>query len=76
MKTLTVNEAKGVLGQLVDQALKSKPVFIRRGERVVQIVPAAMPDPVEVYPPGAMEMTDARVAFINSMPDEPEPVKR
>ena len=73
---MTVSKAKGVLGRLVDQALKSKSVFIRRGERVVQLVPAEMPDPVEIYPPGAMEMTDERVAFINSMPDEPEPLKR
>ncbi len=76
MKTMTVTEAKGVLGQLVDRALKSKPVFIRRGDRVVQLVPAAMPDPIPVYPPGALEMTEERLAFINSMPDEPEPLKR
>lgn len=54
MKTMTVSEAKGVLGRLVDQALKSKAVFIRRGERVVQLVPAVMPDPVPVYPKGAL----------------------
>jgi hypothetical protein len=35
-----------------------------------------MPDPIPVYPPGALEMTDERLAFINSMPDEPEPLKR
>lgn len=50
MKTMTVSKAKGVLGRLVDDALKSKPVFIRRGARVVQIVPAVMPDPVSVLP--------------------------
>ena len=51
---MTVSKAKGVLGRLVDDALKSKPVFIRRGARVVQIVPAVMPDPVPVYPNGAL----------------------
>ncbi|MGH7945135.1 MAG: hypothetical protein ACREH8_15620 [Opitutaceae bacterium] len=75
-KTLTVSEAKGVLGRLVDDALKSKPVFIRRGERVVQLVPAVLPEPIPVYPPGTLEMTEERLAFINSMPDEPEPIRR
>lgn len=54
MKTMTVTEAKGVLGRLVDDALKSKTVFIRRGERVVQLVPVARPDPVPVYPDGSL----------------------
>lgn len=76
MKTMTVTEAKGVLGHLVDRALQSKPVFIRRGERVVQLVPAAMPDPIPVYPPGAMERSAEQIAFLQSGADEPEPYRR
>lgn len=76
MKTMTVSEAKGVLGRLVDQALKSKTVFIRRGERVVQLVPAAMPEPIEIYPPGALKRSAEQIAFLQSGPDEPEPFRR
>ncbi|MBI4625133.1 MAG: hypothetical protein HY736_18180 [Verrucomicrobia bacterium] len=76
MPTLTVSKAKGVLGRLVDDALKSKPVFIRRGERVVQLVPAVMPEPFPALPEGALTMSEERVAFINSMPDDPAPLRR
>lgn len=77
MKTMTVTEAKGVLGRLVDRALKSKPVFIRRGERVVQLVPAVMPDPIEVYPRGALKRSAEQIAFLQSGPDdEAEPYRR
>jgi antitoxin (DNA-binding transcriptional repressor) of toxin-antitoxin stability system len=76
MKPLTVTEAKPRLGNLVDRALRSEPIFLRRGKRIVQIVPAAMPDPIPVLPEGALTMTEERVAFINSMPDEAEPLAR
>ena len=76
MKPLTVTEAKPRLGNLVDRALRSEPVFLRRGRRMVQIVPAAIPDPIPVLPEGALTMTEERVAFINSMPDESEPLVR
>ena len=69
MKTMTVTEAKGVLGRLVDQALKSKPVFIRRGERVVQLVPAVMPEPVSVLPAGALARDADHIAFLQNTPD-------
>lgn len=74
--TVTVTQAKGVLGRLVDDALRSKQVFIRRGGRAVQLVPAAMPDPIEVYPPGALERSAEQVAFLQSAPDEPDPFRR
>jgi len=73
---MTVSEAKSVLGRLVDQALASKPVFIRRGSRVVQLVPAVMPDPIPVFAEGALTMTDERVAQINSMPEDARPLDR
>ena|SRR5271157_6019737 len=76
MKPLTVTEAKPRLGNLVDRALRSEPIFLRRGRRIVQIVPAAMPDPIPVLPEGALTMTDERVAFINSMAAEADPLDR
>lgn len=76
MKPLTVTEAKPRLGNLVDRALRSEPIFLRRGRRVVQIVPAAMPEPVPVLPEGALTMTDERVAFINSVPSDADPLPR
>jgi hypothetical protein len=74
--SLTVTEAKGILGRLVDDALKAKPVFIRRGSRVVQLVPAVMTAPIPVFPEGALAMTEERVAFINSMPADSRPLAR
>ena len=76
MQTLTVSEAKGKLGRLVDNALKSHPVFIRRGSRVVQLVPAAMPEPIPVYPAGALERSAEQMQFLQSASDEPEPIRR
>lgn len=76
MKPLTITEAKPRLGNLVDRALRSEPIFLRRGRRIVQIVPAAMPDPIPVLPEGALTMTEERIAFINSMPAEADPLSR
>jgi hypothetical protein len=74
MKTeaLTVSDAKPMLGKLVDRALRSEPVFIRRGHQFVQIVPAVMPSPVPVYPPGALTRTDADVAALMQTFDDDE----
>jgi len=72
--TFTVSGAKGVLGRLVDDALKSKPVFIRRGSRMVQLVPAAMPEPIPVRPPGYFALSADEVTFINSVPASPRPL--
>lgn len=76
MKTLSVTEAKPRLGSLVDRALRSEPVFIRRGSRVVQIVPAIVPDPVSVMPVGHYAITDERAAFLNEMPLDSRPLSR
>lgn len=76
MQTLTVTEAKPRLGRLVDQALRSKPVFIRRGNRVVQLVPAVMPDPVPAMPEGHFAITEERASALNAMPPDPRPLVR
>ena len=72
MKTLTVSEAKPRLGRLVDDALNSKAVFIRRGRQVVQLVPATMPDPIPVYPAGALVRSDAEIARLSATATEDE----
>lgn len=72
MKTLTVSEAKPRLGKLVDDALRAKPVFIRRGSKVVQLVPATMPDPIPVYPAGALARTDAEIATMSATATDDE----
>lgn len=76
MQSLTVTQAKGVLGKLVDNALKSRPVFIRRGSRVVQLVPAVMSEPFPIFPDGALERTANQIDFLQSGSDEPEPFRR
>jgi hypothetical protein len=35
-----------------------------------------MPDPIPVLPEGALTMTEERIAFINSMPAEADPLSR
>lgn len=78
MNSITVSEAKPRLGHLVDLALKSKPVFIRRGRQVVQIVPAVMPGPIPVYPDGALLRSDEQIAALTQSftSDEGEPLAR
>jgi len=78
MKTLTVSEAKPSLGHWVDQALKSKQVFIRRGGQVVQLVPAALPGPIPVFPEGALRRSDAEIKRLSSTAtkDESAPYRR
>lgn len=76
METLTVSEAKGKLGRLVDQALKSKPIFIRRGSRVVQLVPAVLPEPIPLLPQGALDRSREQIEFLQSGSEEPEPFQR
>ena len=76
MLTLTVTEAKPRLGHLVDLALKSKSVFIRRGGRVVQLVPAVMPDPIPAMPEGHFTITEERAAFLNASPVDSRPLAR
>ena len=78
MNTMTVSEAKPQLGHLIDEALKSKPVFIRRGRLVVQIVPAVFPDPIPVFPEGSLARSDEALAELTQTftEDESEPFVR
>ncbi len=78
MRTITVSEAKPRLGKLADAALKGHSVFIRRGSEVLQLVRAAMPDPVAVYPLGAFARDDAAIARLTgtASDDEAEPFHR
>ena len=71
-KVLTVTDAKPMLGKLVDRALRSEPVFIRRGHQFVQLVPAVMPSPVPVYPAGVLTRADAEVAALMQTFDSDE----
>jgi hypothetical protein len=78
MRTVTVSEAKPKLGHLVDLALREKEaIFIRRGDRVVQLVPAVLPEPIPAWPEGALSRTAAEIAFLQSGDaDEAEPFVR
>jgi len=76
MQSLTVTEAKPKLGHLIDLALKATPVFIRRGNRVVQLVPAVVPEPIPSWPEGALVRSAEQIAFLQSAADEPEPFRR
>ena len=61
-EALTVTNAKPILGKLVDRALRSELVFIRRGNRLVQLIPAVMPSPVPVYPAGTLTRAGSAIA--------------
>jgi hypothetical protein len=78
VNALTVSEAKPQLGRLVDQALRSKPVFIRRGNQFVQLVPAAASEPIPVLPPGALGRRPEDIAFLTATAaaDESKPYSR
>ena len=60
----------------MDKALRSEPVFIRRGTRLVQIVPAVLPEPIAIRPEGYFTVDEDRAAFINSMPIDDSPLAR
>jgi hypothetical protein len=76
MKTYSVTEAKARLGPLADLALKNRPVFIRRGQRILQLVEATLPEPIPHYPEGHFAVSEERAAYLNSLPVDPEPLDR
>jgi len=76
MKPYSVTEAKAKLGPLADLALKKRPVFIRRGQRILQLVEATLPEPIPSYPEGHLAVGEERAAFLNSLPVGPEPLDR
>ena len=63
MKTHSVTEAKSKLGPLADLALKKRPVFIRRGQRILQIVEATLPEPIPNYTEGHLQSEKSALRF-------------
>ena len=41
VKALTASEARSQLGRLLDRAVTGKPVYLRRGDRLVRLAPVA-----------------------------------
>jgi hypothetical protein len=76
MKTYSVTEAKAKLGPLADLALKNRPIFIRRGQRMLQLVEARMPEPIPQYPEGHFAVGEERAEYLNSLPIDPKPLER
>jgi len=76
MKTYSVSEAKARLGPLADLALRNRPIFIRRGQRMLQLVEARLPEPTLQYPEGHFAVSQGRAAYLNSLPIDPEPLDR
>jgi hypothetical protein len=52
VKTLTVSQARGSLGRLLDQALAGTTVVIMRHNRPVLLQPCGVPEPIPRHPPG------------------------
>ena len=59
-----------------DLALKKRPVFIRRGQRILQLVEATLPEPIPHFPEGHFAVGEERAAYLNSLPVDPEPLDR
>jgi hypothetical protein len=76
MKTYSVTEAKAKLGPLADLALKKRPIFIRRGQRMLQLIEATLPEPIPHYPEGHFAVGEERAEYLNSLPIDSSPLKR
>jgi len=76
MKTYSVTEAKAQLGSLADLALRNRPIFIRRGQRVLQLVEATIPEPIPHFPEGHFAVGEERAEYLNSLPIDPSPLDR
>ena len=76
MKTHPVTEAKAKLGPSADFALKKRPVFIRRRQRILQLVETTLPEPIPNYPEDHYAVGEYRAAYLNSLPVDPEPLDR
>ncbi len=68
MKTYSVTEAKAKLGPLADMALKKRLIFIRRGQRMLQLVEATLPEPIPQFPEGHFAVGEERAEYLNSLP--------
>jgi hypothetical protein len=76
MKTYSVTEAKAKLGTLADLALKKRPILIRRGKRMLQLVEATLPEPIPHYPEGHFALGKDRAEYQSSLPIDPNPLGR
>jgi hypothetical protein len=76
MKIHSVTEAKAKLGLLADLALKKRPIFIRRGQRILQLVEATMPELIPHYSVGHFAVGDECAEYLNSLPIDSSPLKR
>ena len=76
MKTYSVTEAKAKLGPLADRALENRPIFIRRGQRILQLVEATMPEPIPHFPEGHFAVGEDRAEYLNSLPIDSSPLER
>jgi len=70
LQTLTVSQAKPLLGKLLDKAGNGQSVYLRRKERLYRIEPVAEVEPIPNRPFGffAVEPGDPMIALANSAP--------
>jgi len=69
---LTITEARPILGEIFDLVFtRPNPIRIQRGNRVIRLVPERIPEPIEVYPEGAITISKERAEWLNSIPHEP-----
>jgi len=69
--TLTITEAKSVLGDLIADVMRGKEVFIRsaRGKAaLVQLVRVPIPDPIPHIPPGGLDLSEAQLRLHETFP--------
>jgi len=77
LKTLTVSQAKPLLGKLLDKAGAGQSVYLRRKERLYRIEPVAEVEPIPSRPFGffAVEAGDPMIALANSAPANFSPIQ-
>ncbi len=76
MKAYSVTEAKARLGALADMALKKGPIYIRRGQRILQLVEATPNEAIPLHTEGHFAVVAERAAYLNSLPIDSEPLNR
>lgn len=66
VKALTASEARAQLGRLLDRAVTGKPVYLRRGDRLLRLAPvAAKAKPAARRPFGYFTFDDDLTALAN-----------
>ena len=64
-KALTVTQARSKLGQLVDQAAKGKPVYLRRGKDLLRLARVTARVQIPLRPIGYFKFDDALSELAN-----------